>query len=80
MWASIVGFFMQIAAKVLESYFKKRALDEQSIKDYMAFNEIMHRKGLVSVQLRLNATGQIERIDNLWKKESKENDKNRPKY
>lgn len=57
---------------LLTLFFKKTANNEQARLDLIAFNEIMYRKGLTSVKMRLDALGQIERVKDLWEKESNE--------
>ena len=57
---------------LLTLFFKKTANDEQARLDLIQFNEIMYRKGLTSVKMRLDALGQIERVKDLWEKESNE--------
>lgn len=74
MWMTILGWLITPAFHALDWYLKKRAHDEQSKKDYIAFLEIMQRKGIASVQKRLNATDQLDRIKDEWAKEEKENE------
>lgn len=74
MWMKIIGWLITPAFYALDWYLKKQAHDEQAKKDYIAFLEIMQRKGIASVEKRLKATEQLERIKDEWAKEEKENE------
>ena len=54
----------------VDFYMQKTAKDDQAKKDYMAFQEIMIRKGLKSVKLRLESIDQIDRVREQWSKET----------
>jgi len=60
----------------LDFYLRKKAHDEQSRKDYLAFLEIMDRKGLVSVEMRMKATEQIDRLAARWEERIKQEQEN----
>lgn len=51
-------------------YFEKRAVDEQARKDYLTFLEIAERNQLMSVEKRLKAVDQIDRVKEMWEKEN----------
>ncbi|AHZ84632.1 hypothetical protein Bb109J_c1942 [Bdellovibrio bacteriovorus] len=65
-----VAVFLKVFLPLYDMYLKKLAKDEQSIKDYIEFNEIMARRGLKSVQDRMKATDQIQKIQDAWAKEN----------
>lgn len=65
----MLGTILQILFPILEWVFKKLAHDEQAKKDYIAFLEIMARKGVQSASNRLAAQEQIDAVKELWKKE-----------
>lgn len=70
----MTSFIFQLLASILGWYLKKNAKDEASKKDYIAFTEIMNRKGLASVKLRLEAENQRDRIKDLWNDENTKKD------
>jgi thiamine monophosphate synthase len=63
---ALVELVAKIAVGILGFYLKKYARDEQAKADYIAFVEIMNRKGLTSVQLRMKARDQVERVRDMW--------------
>jgi thiamine monophosphate synthase len=67
----VVDLIAKLAVGILSYYLKKFARDEQSKRDYIAFVEIMNRKGLTSVQLRMKAKDQVERVKDLWAEDEK---------
>lgn len=64
---AVVELVAKIAVHFLGWYMQKWAKDEKAKADYIAFIEIMNRKGLTSVQLRQRAKDQIDRVKDLWK-------------
>lgn len=70
----MIEMIVKIAVSLVDYFLRKNATNEQAIKDYNAFNEIMTRKSLKSVQLRMNSVGQIERVQEMWKEEEKNSD------
>jgi hypothetical protein len=70
MWTSILSFIAQPFLYLLKWYAEKLAHDEKARREYLAFLEIMQRKGIVSVEYRLKATEQIDRIKAEWEKEN----------
>jgi hypothetical protein len=64
--AALVELLARLAVNLLGWYMEKYAKDEQAKRDYIAFVEIMNRKGLSSVQLRKKATEQVDRVRDLW--------------
>ena len=65
-----ITVFLKVFIPLLDLYLKKSAKDQQSIKDYIEFNQIMARRGLKSVQDRMKATDQIRKIQEEWAKEN----------
>lgn len=63
---AVVELAARLAVFFLGWFMKKYARDEQAKADYIAFVEIMNRKGLTSVQLRMKAKDQVERVKDLW--------------
>lgn len=57
---------------------QKYARDEELKRQYVSFVEIMNNKGLASVRMRINARTQIERVEQLWKKEDEAKNKVQP--
>ena len=70
MIASIISAVLSLFVSGISMYLDKKAKDEQSMKDYLAFVEIMERNGLASVKMRLAAHDQVERIKKLWEAEN----------
>lgn len=68
---AIIELLAKVGLYFLSWFMQKSAKDDQSKRDYIAFLDIMNRKGLSSVQMRLTADGQIERVKELWKNETK---------
>lgn len=67
-----VELLMKVLVWGLGRYMKVQARDIQGKKDYIEFSNIMFRKGLTSVQLRLTSNGQVDRIKQMWDDEEKE--------
>lgn len=65
------GILMKLFAMGLDYFLKKRSQTIQGKKDYIAFNEIMARKGMQTVQMRLRSNDQKSRITEMWKEENK---------
>jgi len=68
---ALVEIVARIAVALLGHYMASKAKDEQGRRDYLAFIEIMNRKGLTSVEMRKKAVDQIRRVDELWDAEKK---------
>lgn len=66
----LIGVVLKLFMPALTWYLDKRAVDEQSRKDYLTFLELMERNQLVSVKMRLEATKQIDKVKELWEKEN----------
>ncbi len=64
-----IDAILKLVVLFLDFYMKRWAVGEQSKKDYIAFVEIMNRKGLSSVRMRKEAQSQIQRIKDLWASE-----------
>ena len=62
---------LKIAVSVISYFLKKRGDSIQDQKDFIAFTEIMDRKGLSSVKMRIEATNQMQRIKDAWTEEMK---------
>jgi len=73
---TIIQAAIKLFLPVLDYYLRKSAANEEARKDYLAFVEIMNRKGLASVSMRMKAKDQIGRVADMWKKESEEAEKN----
>ncbi len=65
MVTTIINFLFPI----FEYFLRKYASDERAKADYIAFLEIMSRKGILSASNRLAAQDQIDAVNDLWKKE-----------
>ena len=65
----MTNIILSILFEAINYFFKKYANDEQSKKDYIAFLEIMARKGIKSASNRLAAQEQIDAVKKLWEKE-----------
>ena len=63
---ALVELVAKLAVYFLGYYMKRFARDEQAKADYIAFVEIMNRKGLTSVHLRMKARDQVDRVKDLW--------------
>ena len=57
---NVLMFFVKLFTKNGEN---QKKMDE--------FQKIMHQKGMASVELRLNATDQLDEIDQAWADEEK---------
>ena len=69
MGGAAIELIMKALVWGLGRYMKVQARDAQGKKDYIEFSDIMYRKGLTSVQLRLRSNDQIERINAMWDEE-----------
>ena len=67
----ILQLLVPFAIMILKSVLKSKAHDEESRRDFEAFNEIMVKRGMASVKLRLNALNQVERVEDMWKEDGK---------
>ncbi len=65
----MVGTIISVLFPIFEWFLRKYSKDEQSKRDYIAFLEIMSRKGIQSASNRLAAQEQIDAVKDLWKKE-----------
>lgn len=65
----MTNIILSILFQLFDFFLKKYANDEQSKRDYIAFLEIMARKGIKSASNRLAAQEQIDAVKDLWKKE-----------
>jgi len=70
----MLTIILQMLFPFLDFFWKKYAHDEQQKKDYMAFLEIMSRKGVQSALNRLSAQEQVNAVNDLWKKEKANNE------
>lgn len=71
----MTNIILSILFQVFDLFLKNYAHDEQSKKDYIAFLEIMARKGIKSASNRLAAQEQIDAVKKLWEKEKTSGDK-----
>lgn len=71
----IVAAIIPMAVKLVDWYLRKTAHDEQAEKDRIAFIEIMDRKGLATVKMRMEAGNQMDRVTEAWKKEQQSEEK-----
>lgn len=65
----MLSTILSLLFPIFDWILKKYAQDEQSKRDYIAFLEIMSRKGIKSASNRLAAQEQIDAVNDLWKKE-----------
>ncbi len=65
-----IDAILKLVVLFLDFYMKRWAVGEQAKKDYIAFVEIMNRKGLSAVRMRNEAQTQVERIKELWDSEA----------
>lgn len=70
--SAIATFIGTLLIKMLELYLKGRAADEKTKQEFIAFVEIMNAKGLASVQMRINARSQVDRVAEMWNEEEKQ--------
>jgi len=67
----MLNIILSILFQGMDFFLKRFAADEQSKMDYIAFLEIMSRKGIKSASNRLAAQEQIDAVKKLWDKEKK---------
>lgn len=65
----MTNIILSILFQVFDYFLKSYAVNEQQKRDYIAFLEIMSRKGIKSASNRLAAQEQIDAVKKLWEKE-----------
>jgi hypothetical protein len=68
----MLSTILSLLFPIFDWILKKYVQDEQSKRDYIAFLEIMSRKGIKSASNRLAAQEQIDAVNKLWEKEKQE--------
>jgi len=62
---------INLVIQFIGAYLKYKSADDQVRREFIAFVEIMNAKGLASVQMRLNARAQVDRVAQAWHDEEK---------
>lgn len=65
----MTNIILSILFQVFDYFLRSYAATEQQKRDYIAFLEIMARKGIKSASNRLAAQEQIDAVKKLWEKE-----------
>jgi hypothetical protein len=65
----MTNIILSILFQAFDYFLKKYAADEELKRNYIAFLEIMSRKGIKSASNRLAAQEQIDAVKKLWEKE-----------
>jgi hypothetical protein len=65
----MANIILSILFQGIDFFLRSYAANEQQKRDYIAFLEIMSRKGIKSASNRLAAQEQIDAVKKLWEKE-----------